>query len=131
MISKEEQEYRIALGMSLKKYREMNGLSLREVASATNINRGSLYNYENGSRRPNEERIKQLADLYRTNSSLIHQGAADRLEFGFASNINSVLDVYFDLDGAHIIVKSKITEKEERFRLPEQSIADIKNKFNL
>lgn len=131
MISKEEQEYRVALGMSLKKYREMNGLSLRDVTIATKINRGSLYNYENGTRRPTEERIEQLAELYRTNPSLIHQGAADRLEFGFASSINSVLEVFFDLDGAHIIVRSKITKKEERFRLPENIIVDIKKTFNI
>ncbi|OFJ77505.1 MULTISPECIES: helix-turn-helix domain-containing protein [Staphylococcus] len=131
MLSREEQEYRIALGQSLRRYREMIGLSLRDVENVTDINRAMIHGYEKGTRKTPIEKLHQLADVYLTKTSFIVQGAYDRLEHGIGKDPNNFLKIELDLDCTKIIVKSTISDQIEIIHLDHKNIHSLKTKFNI
>ncbi|HHQ1587051.1 helix-turn-helix domain-containing protein [Staphylococcus aureus] len=131
MISNEEQEYRIALGQSLKRHREMMGFSLRDVEKVTEIHRSTIHSYEEGTRNTPIERVHQLADVYRARPSDIFQGAYDRLEYGVGKDPNRFLEIKLDLDCAKVIIKSKLNHQQEIIHLEHKNIHSIKTKFNV
>lgn len=130
MISKSELEYRIALGQSLKKYREMMGLTLTDVSNHTGMNKGLISNIEHGKRPISINDLEKLADLYRTRSSFIHQGAADRLDILGLNDPRLFIELDIDLDGATLIVKSKRGNREKKYRIPESLLAEMHNDFD-
>ena len=52
------------LGKRLKKQRELNGLSQREVGEAIGVTQGNINNYERGERTPSLERLVAMAKLF-------------------------------------------------------------------
>jgi hypothetical protein len=44
--------------------RERAGMKKAAVAAALDVERGTVYNWEDGSKRPTDENIARLADLY-------------------------------------------------------------------
>lgn len=131
MISKEEQEYRLALGEALKRFRERMGLSLGNVEEATGIKKFQLSRWESGKRPVNETNLKKLAEVYRAKPSLIEQSAYDHMNLGEYLNLNKLLECEFDLDGAHFVIKSTITDSKESYRIPEYLLVQIKKDFKI
>ena len=48
----------------LKQIREQKGFSIQEVAIKLNISRITLWNYENGKRKPSFEMLIKLSKIY-------------------------------------------------------------------
>lgn len=48
----------------LKKLRKASGMTQAELAEKIHISRSSISNYENGSREPNNETLRLLADIF-------------------------------------------------------------------
>ncbi|PTJ02587.1 hypothetical protein BU046_12095, partial [Staphylococcus simulans] len=71
MLSREEKEYRIALGQSLRRYRELMGLSLSDVENVTRIKKQQVSMWEKGKRRISEENLEKLAKVYISKKSII------------------------------------------------------------
>lgn len=49
-------------------YREANGLSQRRLAEQLGIERELISKYERGIREPNEDRLRQMADIFELNT---------------------------------------------------------------
>lgn len=50
----------------LREKRNEHRLSLQDVADRIGVSRQMIFQYENGDRTPNLERLKQLAEVYHT-----------------------------------------------------------------
>lgn len=130
MISKEEKQYRVALGQALKRSREAIGLSMNDVNTALDINKGMLHGFENGTRKVPLEKIDKLAKLYMSKPSFIFQNAYDRVGYGFALDWNDFLEVKFG-ENNDLIIKSKLNKQSEIIHLSHQNIHFIESKFRL
>ncbi|PTI93425.1 hypothetical protein BU045_05860 [Staphylococcus simulans] len=131
MLSREEKEYRIALGQSLRRYRELMGLSLSDVENVTRIKKQQVSMWEKGKRRISEENLEKLAKVYISKKSIIEQTAFDYMEVYGYQDLNNYLTCQFELDGAHIKVVDKITDKRKIYRIPEYLITEIKKDFQI
>lgn len=131
MLSREEKEYRIALGQSLRRYRELMGLSLSDVENVTRIKKQQVSMWEKGKRRISEENLEKLAKVYISKKSIIEQTAFDYMEVYGYQDLNNYLTCKFELDGAHIKVIDKITDKRKIYRIPEYLITEIKKDFQI
>ncbi|MEB5757432.1 helix-turn-helix domain-containing protein [Mammaliicoccus sciuri] len=131
MISKEEQEYRLALGEALKRFRKRMGLTLGNVEEATGIKKQYLSMLELGKRPINEKLLQILSTTYRAKPSLIIQSAYDHIDLKEFQDINKLLKCEFDLDGAHLKVESKIKNQHKLYRIPENIMQQILSDFNI
>ena len=131
MVSKEEQEYRLALGEALKRFRERMGLTLGNVEEVTGIKKFQISRWESGKRPISERDLNILAEVYRAKPSLIEQSAYDHMNLGEYLNLNKLLKCKFDLDGAHFVIKSTVTGSEELYRIPEYLLVQIKEDFKI
>ncbi|HBC4010355.1 TPA: helix-turn-helix transcriptional regulator [Staphylococcus aureus] len=131
MISKEEKEYRLALGQSLRRRREMMGLSMSDVNTALGINKGALHGYEKGTRKVPLEKVYELAELYLARPSDIFQGAYDRMHYGYTLDWNDFLKLEFDDNHNEIIISSKMNKKQANIHLSPQNIHFIESTFKL
>ncbi|UFA56465.1 helix-turn-helix domain-containing protein [Staphylococcus aureus] len=131
MISKEEKQYRIALGQSLRRHREMMGLSLRDVEKVVGIHRADIYGYEKGTRKVPLEKIYKLAELYLAKPSDIFQGAYDRMHYGYVLNWNDFLKLEFDDNHNEIVITSKLNKKQANIHLSPKNIHFIESTFKV
>lgn len=131
MLSREEKEYRIALGQSLRRYRELIGLSMNDVNNTLGINKGALNGYEKGTRKVPLEKIDQLARLYRMKPSIIFQDTYDRIDYGYTLNWNDFLSIEFGDNRNELIIKSKMNKQQEVIQLSHQNIHFIETKFRV
>lgn len=131
MLSREEREYRIALGQSLRRYRELMGLSMNDVNNTLGINKGALNGYEKGTRKVPLEKIDQLARLYRMKPSIIFQDAYDRIDYGYTLDWNDFLTIEFGDNRNELIIKSKMNKQQEVIQLSHQNIHFIETKFRV
>lgn len=131
MLSREEKEYRIALGQSLRRYRELMGLSMNDVNNALGINKGALNGYEKGTRKVPLEKVDQLARLYRMKPSIIFQDTYDRIDYGYTLDWNDFLTIEFGDNRNELIIKSKMNKQQEVIQLSHQNIHFIETKFRL
>ena len=131
MLSREEKEYRIALGQSLRRYRELMGLSMNDVNNTLGINKGALNGYEKGTRKVPLEKIDQLARLYRMKPSIIFQDTYDRIDYGYTLNWNDFLSIEFGDNRNELIIKSKMNKQQEVIQLSHQNIHFIETKFRV
>lgn len=131
MLSREEKEYRIALGQSLRRYRELMGLSMNDVNNTLGINKGALNGYEKGTRKVPLEKIDQLARLYRMKPSIIFQDTYDRIDYGYTLDWNDFLTIEFGDNRNELIIKSKMNKQQEVIQLSNQNIHFIETKFRV
>ncbi|UXR50989.1 helix-turn-helix domain-containing protein [Staphylococcus simulans] len=131
MLSREEKEYRIALGQSLRRYRELMGLSMNDVNNTLGINKGALNGYEKGTRKVPLEKIDQLARLYRMKPSIIFQDTYDRIDYGYTLDWNDFLTIEFGDNRNELIIKSKMNKQQEVIQLSHQNIHFIETKFRV
>ena len=59
------------LRFRLKELRETKGISQKQLAIALNISQGAIGNWESGTRRPNSEYIKNIADYFDTTTDYL------------------------------------------------------------
>ena len=52
------------LQLKLKELREIKGISQRELADILDVSRGSVGNWESGTREPNLATVKKIADYF-------------------------------------------------------------------
>lgn len=131
MLSKEEKEYRVALGQTLRRYREMMGLSMNDVNNTLGIHKGALHGYEKGTRKVPLEKIDQLARLYRMKPSIIFQDAYDRIDYGYTLDWNDFLTIEFGDNRNELIITSKMNKQQEIIQLSHQNIHFIETKFRV
>ncbi|EIQ0607822.1 helix-turn-helix transcriptional regulator [Staphylococcus pseudintermedius] len=129
MLTKEEREYRLALGQSLKKYREMMGFSLTDVENLTMIKKQQISMWEQGKRRINEEQLELLSKIYHSQKSIIEQTAYDYIEVTKSADLNKYLTCQFELDGTHIKVQDKLTSRSKIYKIPAYLLAEMKKDF--
>lgn len=65
------------LRFRLKELRETKGISQKQLAVALNISQGAIGNWESGTRKPNSEYIKNIADYFGTTTDYL-LGADDK-----------------------------------------------------
>lgn len=87
--------------------------------------------WEKGKRRISEENLEKLAKVYISKKSIIEQTAFDYMEVYGYQDLNNYLTCQFELDGAHIKVIDKITDKRKIYRIPEYLITEIKKDFQI
>ena len=59
------------LKLRLKELREKEGISQKQLSIALNISQGAIGNWESGTRKPNSEYIKKLADFFGTTTDYL------------------------------------------------------------
>jgi transcriptional regulator with XRE-family HTH domain len=60
----------------LRKFREINGMSLQTVASRVGVHKSVIHRYETGVATPNIARLAQLAEAYGVTTDQLIGGAS-------------------------------------------------------
>src|SRR5262245_1024694 len=67
------------IGQRLKEYRQLRGMTVRELADAAHVTPGQISHYEHGRVRISHERVTEFARILRINSNDLYQPPGSRL----------------------------------------------------
>src|SRR5262249_34615825 len=67
------------IGQRLKEYRQLRGMTVRELADAAHVTPGQISHYEHGRDRISHERVTEFARILRINSNDLYQPPGSRL----------------------------------------------------
>src|SRR5262249_50368439 len=67
------------IGQRLKEYRELRGMTVRELADAAHVTPGQISHYEHGRDRISHERVTEFARILRIKSNDLYQPPGSRL----------------------------------------------------
>ena len=85
------------IGNKIKKYREQNKLTQKDIAEILKVEPGTISKYESGTIEPNIESIKKLAETFNiTIDELLKDDEIDISKIGFEGIKNGVKK-YFNL----------------------------------
>lgn len=69
----------IGFARNLKKLRKRNDLSQQELADKVGISKQSIFNYENGKKKPSQETIEKIANALHVSKGYLLSGTTDLL----------------------------------------------------
>lgn len=119
----------MSLGDKIKKYREENKMTQKEIAEILEVEPGTVSKYESGMLEPNIESIKKLAETFRITIDELLKDDDDKLdlsvidiwkvlkeqkEMGLKGNLYHNTQVIFTYNTNHI-EGSKLTEDQTRY----------------
>ena len=67
------------VGQRLKEYRQLRGMTVRELAEAAHVTPGQISHYEHGRDRISHERVTEFARILRIKSNDLYQPPGSRL----------------------------------------------------
>src|SRR5215471_13358007 len=67
------------IGQRLKEYRQLRGMTVRELADAAHVTPGQISHYEHGRDRISHERVTEFARILRIKSNDLYQPPGSRL----------------------------------------------------
>src|SRR5215471_15740094 len=67
------------IGQRLKEYRQLRGMTVRELADAARVTPGQISHYEHGRDRISHERVTEFARILRIKSNDLYQPPGSRL----------------------------------------------------
>src|SRR5262249_46756014 len=67
------------IGQRLKEYRQLRGMTVRELADAAQVTPGQISHYEHGRDRISHERVTEFARILRIKSNDLYQPPGSRL----------------------------------------------------
>ena len=116
------------IGIKIKKYRELNKMTQKDVAEILEVEPGTISKYENGTIEPNIESLKRLAEIfnvtvdelvkdeeefYVTKINLL-EVLREQKEIGLKGNLYHNTQIVFAYNTNHI-EGSKLTEDQTRY----------------
>lgn len=119
------------LGNNIKKYRLLNGLSMRDLANLLGVSHQTIKKYEDDTMTPNSTRLIEIAKILKVNiSDLVYSYPAVKIEFGNYRK-NSQLSKK-QLEGLQLLYKDEISKYIEILNLADEFVSfDKKWKFNV
>ena len=116
------------IGIKIKKYRELNKMTQKDVAEILEVEPGTISKYENGTIEPNIESLKKLAEIFNvtvdelvkdeeefdvTKINLL-EVLREQKEIGLKGNLYHNTQIVFAYNTNHI-EGSKLTEDQTRY----------------
>lgn len=116
------------IGIKIKKYRELNKMTQKDVAEILEVEPGTISKYENGTIEPNIESLKRLAEIFNvtvdelvkdeeefdvTKINLL-EVLREQKEIGLKGNLYHNTQIVFAYNTNHI-EGSKLTEDQTRY----------------
>lgn len=119
------------LGNNIKKYRLLNGLSMRDLANLLGVSHQTIKKYEDDTMTPSSTRLIEIAKILKVNiSDLVYSYPAVKIEFGNYRK-NSQLSKK-QLEGLQLLCKDEISKYIEILNLADEFVSfDKKWKFNV
>ena len=97
------------IGNNIKKYRLLNGLSMRDLANLLGVSHQTIKKYEDDSMTPNSTRLIEIAKILKVNiSDLVYSYPVVKIEFGNYRK-NSQLSKK-QLEGLQLLCKDEISK---------------------
>src|SRR5215470_262012 len=76
------------IGQRLKEYRQLRGMTVRELADAADVTPGQISHYEHGRDRISHERITEFARILRIKPNDLYQPPGSRLRRNRGGRVN-------------------------------------------
>lgn len=125
MITEGEMKYRKALGEVLRQSRTDRNLTQSEVGDYIGLSKDYISYYESGKRKPSEETIEQLAEIYKLTVKGIKTFAQDKVKQEFKWSVNDFLDLKFTEDMVFLILINSTTQTQKNIRLSDTQVSEI------
>lgn len=125
MITEGEMKYRKALGEVLRQSRTDRNLTQSEVGDYIGLSKHYISFYESGKRKPSEETIEKLAEIYKVTVKGIKTFTQDKVDQELKWTVNDFLDLEFTEDMVFLTLTNNTTQKEKNIRLTDSQVSEI------